>query len=264
MKLDLSDAQIKRLAKGHNCTVKYEQMGHGHDFSDAHNSVKNKALKAYQKGKGFVLNGGDIQGCGILHSLRKLGRKAGLSNGDMDAIGSFARPIANTISKGAKQVLVNQATGTMEQLAGAGVLNSLRNLGHKMGLDNGDERAIGNFFKPALGALSKGGQQLLTNVATTGMQTANNAVAGAMAGAGVKKKNGKSRKSGGAINPYLPTGQLTSGGAIAPSAPAIKVYHDGSNLMRSNQAGFAPSADILVPRGNNQSFTGKRGGGFSL
>ena len=126
MKINLSEAQLKKILSGKSVQIANCDIGCGDcDIGDMELKHLKKVHKAGISGKGIRLNGGMLEGCGILSSLKKLGRRVGLSNGDMRAIGSFARPLLNKTSKAVSNVASravdvgeNQA---MMGLAGAGV-----------------------------------------------------------------------------------------------------------------------------------------------
>lgn len=250
MKLNLTEKQLKRLLSGKNIQLRHCDIGaDGIEISNQADPYFIKKLQqSQQTGKGFRLTPAQAQGAGILSTLKKFGRtKLKLSNGDMNAIGSFMQPILRAGRNSSQKALTDLADEAprvagqraLEALKGGSVQSRIRKL---TGLSKKDMRSVNNFMKPILRAGRKSSQKALTDLADEAPRVAGERALEAL--------------RGGSVNPYLPTKYLNqSGGSIKPTKS--RVYTDEKPTLRKDQSGFVVPAEFAAPRPNQQSFNGR-------
>jgi hypothetical protein len=239
MKLNLTKAQINKIKKGLSITIKPHQIGDEGDIDidDMDDENYNKLQKAYIKGKGVRIDGGSI-----LHSMRKIGRKMGMSRGDMAQVGQWFRPILNNASKHLRdatlrgeQMLNDKVVGAMDATSakmdkqspteGGSIMHTLAKAGRKMSMSRGDVKNIRNWIRPVLNNSS----QHLRNATLRGVEMGNNQMVGAM-----NKAEGGSVNS--SVNPYLPKALLGRGLVKG------KGFSKGSGLVKGK--GFSKGGSI--------------------
>jgi len=278
MKLNLTQAQIRKALNGHPIQVKHEQMGSGMKFN-LHPSNLKKLSRAARLAKGvrLSLTGGeleDMEGGNIFKSVKKAVNKGAKSVGK-----SIQKEANKTINKGIGDIekgatkYVNQADKQARKYVNKGINEVEKNAKKYV-----TEKNIGKYALKGYNALNKelekqgmpsihgailneglgyvpfvpqSVKDMASNYAESKIDRAISKES-ARYGAGMK---------GGAVNPYLPSGM--KGGAItraqaynqkkanqafrdqraSMSGSGVKsgqkVFSDQHNVLRPGQAGFA-------------------------
>jgi hypothetical protein len=222
MFLDLSENQKRNLSKGKNVQVRHEQMNCGDTDISQHLEAKHykKLVRAYEKGRGHRLNGGNLLGQIYLGA-----KKMGLSKGDVNAVGRYFQPVSRAFLKSSQTGLTQLASaapqaiaqnamaglsggpsaGAPASVAGAGFRgggfrggsanpympthlkggNLVSTIQRKTGLSKGDMGAIGRYAQPISRAFLRSSQDGLKAVGERIPQIATAKAMGALGGAGI-------------------------------------------------------------------------------
>jgi len=177
-------------------------------------------------------------------------KPADIGAGDYD----FSKLEAKQLKKLEKAKKLNKGFRMTPDLTmGAGILGSLKKFGKsKIGLSDGDIKAIGNFSKPILRNFRNSSQKGLTEVAAVAPQIAAQEALKAMAGAGVlssiRKKTGLSKGDmkavKGFMKPVLRAGRKSSQEALtqfAEEAPRVAAQQALSALAGGSVNPYLPT-----------------------
>ncbi len=125
MKFTLDDKHLKAIEKGKSFVLPASNMNEGEYYTE-HGPLLKKLYKAMAAGRGCTIKPdeheyiiGEVEGGSILHSIRKIGRKMGMSRGDMAQVGNFFRPILNNASQDLKSATLRAQAMANNQMVGA-------------------------------------------------------------------------------------------------------------------------------------------------
>jgi hypothetical protein len=296
MKLNLTEAQIKKALKGMPVQVKYAQMGSGMNFN-FHPSNLKKLAKAHRLGKGvrISLTGGelgDMEGGNMFKSISRTVNKGAKSVGrsikneanktinrglhDIEKgatkyINKADREARKYVNKGINEVEKNAKKYVTEKNIGKYALkgyNALNNQLEKQGLSS----IHGAILNEGLGAIPFVPQSAKDVAAHYAEKKIDRALSkeSAKYGAGMRGRGLRMTPAyatawhrGGSVNPYLPTGMLGSG-VKEITTSGKKVFSDQHNVLRKGQSGFkglsAQQSELLT--GGN--FNLSTGGNFNM
>lgn len=260
MKLNLSEAQIRKALKGHPVQVRHEQMGSGMNFN-FHPSNLKKLAKAARLGKGvrISLTGGelgDMEGGNVFKHIKKAVNKGAknvgrtikkeatktinrgvndLEKGATKYINQADKQARNYVNKGINEVEKNAKKYVTEKNIGKYALkgyNALNNELEKQGLSS-IHGAIMNEGLGAIPFVPQSVKDVASNYAEKKIDRAIDKES---------KKYGAGMRGRG-VNPYLPAGMRGSGMRVSMSGSGAKsgqkVFSDQHNVLRPGQAGFA-------------------------
>lgn len=295
MKLNLTEAQIKKALKGMPVQVRHEQMGSGMNFNFHPSNVK-KLAKAHRLGKGvrISLTGGelgDMEGGNIFKSISRTVNKGAksvgksikkeanktinrglhdLEKGATKYVNQADKQARKYVNKGINEVEKNAKKYVTEKNIGKYALkgyNALNNELEKQGLSS----IHGAILNEGLGAVPfvpQSVKDVASHYAEKKIDRALNKQStkygAGMPSTGIRMTSAyaNSHHLGGSVNPYLPSGMLGSGVKKITST-GKKVYSDQHNVLRNGQAGFkglsVQQAELLT--GGNFSV---RGGSFKM
>lgn len=250
VKINATEAQIKKLLKGQTVQLKHSQLGNGLSF-DLHPENLKKILHSikHQKGTRIALSDHEMDGNGILgKKFDRFLKKTGIKKAVYSA-GEALKPLAHELIKSAGTV-VDAYAPSLGSMGASMASNYIDNPDkYQQMWKNGDSS---NFDQSKLG----------TQIGTKAAEI----LTAKMAERAAKQSGGRIRRKtlGGSINPYMPVS--LSGGAIrsgsvrvgsASGRPPIQLRDDQSNFITANSNAFFP----LLPK-TVASF--QRGGSFKM
>ena len=269
MKLNLTQAQLKKASKNLPFQVKHAQLGSGMDFNLHPMNIK-KVMKAYNGNKGvrLTLSGGELEmdGGSIFGSIGKsISKTFAPVKKAVAPVKKVLKPVGKTITKTAKKY-ITEDNAKKYGLKGY-------NMANKELEKQGMQSIHGAVLENGLGYVPFVPQ----SVKSVGAHYAEKYIDRELAkeskrvGAGFKSKYNASVRPysvGRGVNPYIPTGLISKTGGSIDMSSNKKTYSDLNSYLRPNQAGFkatsVQSADKMTTKGG--SFTNQRniGGSFSL
>lgn len=299
MKLNLTQAQIRKAMNGHPIQVKHEQMGSGMSLN-IHPSNLKKLAKAHRLGKGARLSLmgselGDMDGGNLFKSVKKAVKKGAKSvskavNKNVKDIEKGANKYVNQadkyVNKGINEVEKNAKKYVTPKNIGKYALkgyNALNNELEKQGMPS----IHGAILNEGLGYVPFVPQSLKDVASNYAEKKIDRALSkeSEKIGAGMRARG----MSGRGVNPYLPAGMRASmsgsgmrvSGMRAPmrvsgmrvsmsgsgAKSGQKVFSDQHNVLRPGQAGFsglsAAQSEKLTGGSFSVPYSG-RGGSFTV
>jgi len=258
MKLNLSEAQIRKALKGQPVQVSNAQMGSGMNFN-FHPSNLKKLAKAHRLGKGvrLSLTGGelgDMEGGNIFKSINKTVNKGAKSVGR-----TIKKEAKKTINRGLKDVekgatnYINMADKKARKYVNKGINEAEKNAKKYITEKNAKKYALKGYnalnkqlekqgMDSIHGAILNEGLGYVPFVPQSAKDIASN-YAEKKIDRAISKQSEKYgagfgfSKGGRLANPYLPTGMMGSGVKKITSS-GKKVFDDQHNVLRHGQAGF--------------------------